>query len=372
MKHLTQEKMLPLIWLITGVYHFYGEHWLADSGHGWFTNFTLILIFLTILVSAIQVVRHAERLAHMLGEPLGTLVLTMSVTMMEVSIIVAMMMSGDNNEALARDATFAVIMIVLNGLVGVTLLVGGWRHREQFYNLQGVNSFLAIILPLSVISLVLPNYTKATSSGTFSVGQEMFLVVAILALYGVFLMAQTMRHRTYFTHPGGKIVTEEQAKVAAETGQPLKTAGFLLHATLLLLYLLPVVILSEHLAIPAEETIQRLGAPAALAGILIAILVLSPESISGFKAALDNQLQRSVNIYLGSVTATIGLTIPAVLLVSMMTGQSLVLGLETAEVVLLILTLAVSILTFITGRTNIVLGAVHLVLFGCYLVLVFD
>ena len=217
MKKIAQEKMLPLVWLITALFHFFGEHWLTASSNDWFTNFTLLLIFLTILTSAIQVVRHAEHLAKMLGEPLGTLILTMSVTLMEVSIIVAMMMSGDSNQTLARDATFAVIMIVLNGLVGVTLLVGGWRHKEQFYNLQGVNSYLAIILPLSVIALVLPNYTRTTSSGTFSSGQEVFLVIATLALYGIFLLAQTMRHRAYFTQANEIAISETQPQAQPRT-----------------------------------------------------------------------------------------------------------------------------------------------------------
>lgn len=365
---LFAERMLPIAWLTTALFAAFGDQWLADVDNGWLQTGLFSWLFLTILGAALSVVRHADRLAEKLGEPLGTLILTISVTIIEVSMITAVMITGGENETLARDTMFAVIMIVLNGLIGITLLLGGWRHREQFYNLQGANAFLAIILPLSLLGLVMPNFTKSTSTATFSTGQEIFLVCATLSLYGIFLAAQTMRHRAYFTHP-----TDGEPDIAEPPAQGGPEApGLVWHACLLLAYLVPVVMLSEHLAVPVEHAINTLHAPEALGGMVVAILILFPEAMSGFKSALKNHLQRAVNVYLGSVAATIGLTIPAVLLIGILTGQTVVLGLDPENSLLLMVTLAVSILTFTTGRTNIILGAVHLVLFGTYIELIFD
>lgn len=368
MGFLRREKMLFAAWFTTAVFAVFGEPWLAQTDNILLFGGAFLWLFFTILGTAMAVVRHADCLADQLGEPFGTLILTLSVIIIEVSMISAVMLTGGENQTLARDTMFAVIMIVMNGLIGVTLLMGGWRHREQHYNLQGANSFLAIILPLSVLGLIMPNFTHSTSTATYSFGQEVFLVTATLALYGIFLAAQTMRHQAYFVHPA-----EHSSELALEVAQKEddKLTVFW-HSALLLSLLAPVVILSEHLAVPVEHAIHKLGAPEALGGMLIAVLILSPEAMGGFRAALNNRLQRAVNIYLGSVAATIGLTIPAVLVIGMITGQTVVLGLSNDNVLLLGLTLVVSILTFITGRTNIILGAVHLVLFGTYVVLIFD
>ena len=368
MKFLLQEKMLFIAWITTGVFFLFGDAWLSQTDNTLLFGGAFVWLFLAILGTAMAVVRHADCLADLLGEPYGTLILTLSVIIIEVSMIAAVMLTGGENQTLARDTMFAVIMIVMNGMIGITLLLGGWKHREQFYNLQGANSFLPIILPLSVLGLVLPNYTVSTSAATFSVGQEIFLVLATLSLYGIFLAAQTMRHQAYFIHPSDHSVEEE----GEEESHKADSGGVLYHSFLLLALLVPVVILSEHLAVPVEHAIHQLGAPEALGGMLIAVLILSPEAMGGFRAALHNHLQRAVNIYLGSVAATIGLTIPAVLVIGMITGQEVLLGLSADNALLLGLTLVVSILTFITGRTNIILGAVHLVLFGTYVVLIFD
>jgi len=368
MNFFLREKMLVVAWFTTGVFMLFGETWFAQTDNILLFGGAFVWLFMTIMGTAMAVVRHADHLADILGEPYGTLILTLSVIIIEVSMISAVMLTGSANETLARDTMFAVIMIVMNGLIGVTLLMGGWKHREQFYNLQGASSFLAIILPLSMLGLVLPNFTVSTSSATFSFGQEAFLVVATLALYGIFLAAQTMRHQAYFMHPSDHVAEAVEEQDPAEEGK----SNVMWHSILLLSLLVPVVILSEHLAVPVEHAIHKLGAPEALGGMLIAVLILSPEAMGGFRAALQNHLQRAVNIYLGSVAATIGLTIPAVLVIGMITGQNVLLGLTTDNALLLGLTLVVSILTFITGRTNIILGAVHLVLFGTYIVLIFD
>ncbi len=348
----------------------FGERWVADLSHwAWFA-FVLAWLFTVILFSAFAVVRHAESLAVILGEPLGTLVLTLSVTGIEVMMIAAVMYTGHGSSSLARDAMFAVVMIVLNGMVGSSLLLGGLRYHEQTYNLQGANAFLAVIVPLAVLGLILPNFTVSSPGPTLSPLQAAFQGVMSIALYGVFLAIQNVRHRDYF-------VSSEAVEAATrhEMGDghgelEIRSVGY--HSTLLLAYLLPLVILSKNLAAPINYGLRVLQAPSSLAGFLVAILILSPESLGAMRAALANQLQRSVNILLGSVLATISLTIPAVLTIGFVTGETVVLGLDAVDMTLLSLTLGVSTLTFASPRTNVLLGAVHLLLFLSYVMLIFD
>jgi Ca2+:H+ antiporter len=348
----------------------FGQAWLADlSGPVWFAAI-LIWLFTVILFSAFAVVRHAESLAVRLGEPLGTLVLTLSVTGIEVMMISAAMFTGHGSPALARDAMFAVVMIVLNGMVGLTLLLGGLRYHEQTYNLQGANAFLAVIVPLAVLGLVLPNFTESSPGPTFSPLQATFLIVMSVGLYGVFLAIQNSRHRHYFVAPG-PAAEREGGPIADPHGQR-EVRPLAYHTLFLVAYLLPLVILSKQLAVPVEYGISVLRAPPALGGFLVAALVLSPESLGAVRAALANQLQRSVNLLLGSVLATISLTIPAVLAIGVITGKAIILGLNAAGMTMLSLTLVLSTLTFTSSRTNVLLGAVHLLLFLAYLMLLFD
>jgi Ca2+:H+ antiporter len=262
---------------------------------------------------------------------------------------------------------FAVIMIVLGGLVGLCLLLGGLRYHEQTYNLQGANAFLAVIVPLAVLGLVLPNYTVSSPGPTFSPLHSAFLIVMSVGLYGVFLAIQTSRHREYFVPPPG---AADGPGAGGHDGHAAHSAAY--HAPLLLAYLILVVILAEKVAVPIDYGIHSLNAPPALGGFLVSVLVLSPEALAALRAALANQLQRSVNLLLGSVLASISLTIPAALTVGFLIGQTILLGLDAVNVVLLLLTLAVCTLTFASARTNVLLGAVHLLLFLAYLMLIFE
>jgi|SRR6185295_6992003 len=346
----------------------FGSAWLRDlSNPAWFA-FLLVWLLSVILLSAFRVVRHAESLATLVGEPLGTLVLTLCVTGIEAMLIASVMFLGKGNPALARDAMFAVVMIVLNGMVGLALLLGGLRYHEQEYNLQGANAFLAVIMPLAVLGLVLPNFTQSTSGPTLSRSQGALLIVLSLSLYGVFLAIQNARHREYFLAPGA---ADEGGKAAGRHDGSARKA-IACHALLLGAYLLPLVYLCKQLASPLDHGIHVLGAPPALGGFLVAALVLSPESLSAIRAARVNHLQRSVNLLLGSVLATISLTVPAVLAIGLVTGRTIVLGLDPASITLLALTLILSTQTFASGRTNVLLGAVHLLLFIAYLMLLFD
>lgn len=366
---LVAESALVIGLLTAIVFGFFGSAWLDTATGFWLLGLTAVL-FAVILAAAFGVVRHADALAVLLGEPYGTLILTLSVISIEVLMISAVMLTGNENPTLARETMYAVVMIVLNGMVGLTLILGGLRHHEQEYNLQGANAFLAVILPLAVLVLVLPNYTRSTEGPTLSVPQEIFLSVISIGLYGVFLAVQTVRHRSYFLAPDTAADGDAPDVEDEHPGLVLRSPGF--HAAFLLAYMVPIVYLAKLLAIPIDTGIDRFGAPEALGGFIVAVLVLSPEVMSAIRAALANRLQRSVNIFLGSVAATIGLTVPAVLAISLFAGKPVTLGLPPVDTVLLLLTLAVSIVTFASGRTNVLQGAVHLVLFLAYLVLIFD
>jgi Ca2+:H+ antiporter len=313
----------------------------------------------------LSVVRHADHLAICLGEPYGTLILTLAVTIIEAVSISALVMHGAHNPALVRDTIFAVIMIVLNGMVGLSLLLGGWRHLEQQFNLLGAKTYLGVIIPLTVFCLILPNYTLTTAGPTLSTAQEVFVAAVSLGLYGVFLAVQTVRHRAYF-RPGDEDDSLDQEVPSGSRHHPL------LHATLMAAYMVPLVFLAERFAAPIDALLASLHAPASLGGALIALLVATPEALSAIRAATANRLQRSMNILLGSVLSTIGLTIPVMICISQFQGAKLELGLQSANAVILILTLGVSLVTFSSGRTNILQGAIHLVLFGAYIMLTFE
>lgn len=322
------------------------------------------------LWSAFGVVHEAEEVAERLGEPLGTLILTLSIVIIEVALIAAVMLGTKGVPTLGRDTMFAVLMIVLNGVVGLGLLLGGLRYHQQSYNLQGANAYLSVIIPMSVIALVLPNFTLSSSTGTLSIIQASFFSLFTVGLYGLFLWLQTGRHQGFFA-PAACTEADE------ETGLPLPhgdapSGSTLTHIALLIANILPIIILSKSLAKLLDYGIAALGAPAALGGVIIAMIVFTPEGISALKAVAANQLTRAINLCLGAATSTLGLTVPAVLLIGMLTGQPVVLGLSSANMILLAMTLILNTLTFSGTRTTMLEGAVHLSLFFIFLVLIFS
>ncbi len=307
-------------------------------------------------------VHHAEVIAHRIGEPFGTLVLAVAVTVIEVALIVSIMIgaAGAKSE-LARDTVFASVMIACNCIVGLCLLLGGVRHHEQGFQVQGASSALAVLAALTTLTLILPNVTTSAPGPMFSTSQLVFAGVVSLVLYGAFVFVQTIRHRGYF------LPLEADAK---ETRDPMpsgKTA--LLSCFLLLAALIAVVGLAKSLSPTLESAVERLDVPKAVVGIVIAMLVLMPEGLAAIRAARANRLQTSLNLALGSALASIGLTIPAVALVSIVRGQPLALGLGEKDQVLLALTLVVGVVTLGTGRTTVLQGIVHLVIFAAFLVL---
>ena len=351
--------------------HLYQDSLFSDLTNYPLTVLLFIWLFGTMMWCSFGVVRHAEAVAERLGEPYGTLVLTLSVIAIEVSLLTSIMLHGENNPTLARDAMFATLMIVLNGMVGAALLMGALRYWEQEYNLAGARAFLMVIAALAVFALIIPNYTK-TAPDPIQAPYKALLFAAITVLfYIVFLFIQTMRHRAFFAEPEGNgrhdmLGGEELEAHVPQSG----SLGF--HIVVLLLTLLPVVLLSEYLAIIVDFGLEGLDLPDSLGGVMIALLVLSPEGLTAFHAALRNHLQRAVNVCLGSALATIGLTIPAVLVIGLITGREVHLGLDEVQTVLLILTLFVSALTFGGVRTNVLQGTVHLLLFIVYVALIFS
>jgi len=346
-----------------------GDAWLADLSQGGWYLFLFAWLFTVMLWLAFNVVRHADSLAVILGEPYGTLILTLSVISIEVIMISAVMITGESNPTLARDMLYSVLMIVLNGMVGVTLIIGALRHGEQTFNLKGSLAYLGVIIPLAGLGIILPRYTTSAPGGEASPLMSVYLIAMSIGLYGVFLAIQTMRHRAFFQQP---VSADEPEEADKHDHGNLLVRSLRYHALLLPLTMLPIVLLSKKMAALVDHGTATLGAPQAIGGFLVAVLVLSPEGVAAVRAALANRLQRTMNITLGSTLSTIGLTIPAVLAIGMFTGKRVELGLEEPEIYLLVLTLLVSIVNLNSERTNVLQGIVHLILFFTYIVLIFD
>ncbi len=320
---------------------------------------------LLLIGSVFAAVYHAEVLGQKVGEPLGSIVLAFAVTAIETSLIVSSMLSGGAAEdSLARDTVFSVVMIVLNGVVGLCVVVGALRHREQTFRAEGVGSALAVLTTLAVLTLVLPNFTLAELGPQYSPTQLLFIGALSLILYGVFVFVQSVRHRDYFSpeHQSGTRSCHEKAA-------PLPGKAMAISAVLMLASLAAVVLLAKTLSGPLERAIDAVGLPPSVLGVAIASLTLLPESLAALKAAYANRAQTSVNLALGSALASIGLTIPIVGGVSLYLSRELTLGLDAEGMTLLLLTLLVSTPTLATGRVTILQGAVHLVIFGVFLLL---
>lgn len=384
---------LACAWASVAAFQLFGGTLLAQLGAPMPSLLIFAWLLGVIVWSAFGVVHEAEELAHRLGEPYGTLILTLSIVIIEVALISAVMLGAKGAPTLGRDTMFAVLMIVLNGVVGIGLLIGGLRHFSQGYNLKGASAYLAVIIPLTLIPLVLPNFTTSTADGTLTTFQSIAFSLFSILLYGAFLILQTGRHSVFFKEPASESnmpygaayarartgpapepasAPAPEAEPAAEPPHPPAEGSASRHVVLLLANILPIVILAKSLAVVLDFGIARLGAPVALGGILIAMVVFTPECIAALKAITANQLQRAINLCLGAAASTLGLTVPAVLVIGLLTGQEVVLGLSGTNMVILSMTLLLSTLTFTGTRTTMLEGAVHLSVFFVFLVLVFS
>ncbi|MBU3720206.1 MAG: ionic transporter y4hA [Burkholderiaceae bacterium] len=327
----------------------------------------LVLIALAVLLVAAvaMAVHHAEVVALKVGEPYGTLILAVCVTVIEVALIAAVMLSGNvGSETIARDAVFAAIMIVANGVVGISILAGGIRHHELAFRIEGSNSALTVLIALATLTLVLPGFTTSSAGPTYINSQLIFAGICSLALYGTFVFIQTVRHRDYFLPVESTDLTNKAVHVPPPSHQRAARSGALLLGSLIV-----VVVLAKALTPAIEQLVTGLGAPKALVGVMIAALVLAPESIAAIRAALANRLQTSLNLALGSALASIGLTIPTVAVLSIVFDRPLTLGIGPVDIILLVLTLLASITTIAGGKTAVLQGAVHLMIFLAYLFL---
>ena len=356
---------LAVAWGSVAAFLAFGQGWLASLDSPLWATGLFLWLFAVILWSAFGVVHEAEELAHRLGEPVGTLVLTLSIVVIEAVLVSAVMLSAKAAPTLGRDTMFAVLMIVMNGLVGLGLLIGGLRYHQQSYNLQGASAFLSVVIPLTTIALIIPNFTTSTSGGTLNATQAISFSISAVALAAIFFLIQIGWPGGLIVHTSGKA----EAATCLGVGESTGTAGK--HTALLIANILPIVLLSTSLAAILDHGIAALGAPSALGGVLIAAIAFTPAGISALKAVARNELQRAINLCLGATTSTVGLTVPAVLVVGLVSGQTVVLGLAPTEMTLLVVTLILSTITFSGLRTTMLKGAVHLVMFFVYLVLIF-
>lgn len=331
----------------------------VGKDHSGIMDLVMGIALISVVLSAVH---HAEVVAHKVGEPFGTLILALAITVIEVSLIVTIMLSeGAQGSTLARDTVFAAIMLILTGIIGLCLLVGGYRYKEQVFMKQGVSASLVTLTAITVLTLVLPNYTTSESGPVYSTSQLIFVAIISLVLYLGFVSVQTGRHRDYFL-PEDK--AKEDENVHAD---PPNNLTAIVSLVLLLLALAVVVILSKKLSPAIESLVVNMGAPKSLVGVIIATVILLPEGLAALRAARLNRLQTSLNLALGSALASIGLTIPAVAIVGYFTGFTITLGIDTKSTVLLILSLFTISISFGAGRTNILQGIVLLVILATYL-----
>ncbi|HFP2561469.1 TPA: sodium-potassium/proton antiporter ChaA [Escherichia coli] len=322
-----------------------------------------LLALIGILSSAFSVVRHADVLAHRLGEPYGSLILSLSVVILEVSLISALMATGDAAPTLMRDTLYSIIMIVTGGLVGFSLLLGGRKFATQYMNLFGIKQYLIALFPLAIIVLVFP---MALPPANFSTGQALLVALISAAMYGVFLLIQTKTHQSLFVYEHEDDSDDDDP----HHGKP-STHSSLWHAIWLIIHLISVIAVTKMNASSLETLLDSMNAPVAFTGFLVALLILSPEGLGALKAVLNNQVQRAMNLFFGSVLATISLTVPVVTLIAFMTGNELQFALGAPEMVVMVASLVLCHISFSTGRTNVLNGAAHLALFAAYLMTIF-
>lgn len=336
-------------------------------------NAYLLIVAAGLIGAVLAAVHHAEVVAHKLGEPFGTLLLAVAITIIEVALILSLMLTGGaETAALARDTVFAAVMIIVSGIVGLCLLIGGIDHKEQVFKLDGANAAITTLTAIMVLTLVLPNYTLTTVGPTYSNSQLAFIAIVSLVLYGTFIFVQVIRHRNYFLD-GQDSSNDympkkgEPPQVSAILMPIISTKTAIISTLFLLISLVIVVLLAKALAPSIETLVHTLGAPHRLVGVIIASIVLLPEGLAALRAARNNMFQTSLNLALGSALASIGLTIPAVAILSLMMGWPLVLGIDMKSTVLMLLALFVASLSLSTGRTNVLQGVILLVIFGVYL-----
>ncbi len=378
-------KMLPknsvirlvIIWLVVLLFMLFEE----DIQSYYSNNFAAIGIFLlvliTIIVAAFGVVKEADVLAHKLGEPYGTLILTLSIVSIEVILIAAMMFGPEENPTIGKDSIFSVMMIIMNLVLGLCILLGGLKHGEQEYNSQGAIGYLSMIIMLGGISMMLPNFIVGNGNGEFTSWQAGIISGLVILLYTVFLAFQTKGYKHLYIQPmQGDMEVSYKSRSFINQNQKninvvISRKEILLRTLLLLAMILPIVLLSHNLASLVDYGVKELNLPPLLGGLLIAIIVFTPESMTAVKAAINNEFQRAINLCHGAFVSTVGLTVPAVLIIGLIANKTVRFGLTSTETILFIITLILSMLSFSGKRTVPFIGIMHLVLFAVFVMLIF-
>lgn len=369
---------LLIIWIVViGLMLF--ENQLFKATLSSTTAVVLFMVLLTtILTASFGVVKEADELAHKLGEPFGTLILTLSIVAIEVVLIAAVMLGPAESPTIGKDSIFSVMMIIMNLVVGLCILLGSSKHQEQEYNAQGTLTYFSMIVILGGASLLLPNFIKGSGDGSFTTVQALFISTIIILVYVAFLRYQLKGYHHLYIQPmaGTLEIKYPKQKLNSQLDQVHTNLDnkkqIWIRSILLLLMILPIVLLSHQMAIVVDYGIETIQLPLALGGILIAIIVFTPESITAVKAAINNEFQRSINLCHGAFVSTVGLTVPAVLLVGLLKGKLVLFGLSDTETVLFVMTLLLSLISFLGKRTTPILGVIHLALFAIYMLLVFN
>lgn len=372
---------LIAIWLIVGLFTVFGHSLLGESMSSTTAVIAFLILLLTIVGAAFGVVKEADELAHKLGEPYGTLILTLSIVSIEVILISAVMLGPGEFPTIGKDSIFSVMMIIMNLVIGLCILLGGLKYGEQEYNAQGAMSYLGMIIMLGSIGMMLPNFIEGAGNGIFSNTQAIVLSSLIIILYGFFLLLQMKGYRHLYIQPQkGKMeipFAERNSDLPTVTGpvdDPSKSNKneIIIRSAVLIVTILPIVLLSHNMATVVDYGIKAANLPPLLGGVLIAIIVFTPESMTAVKAALNNEFQRAINLCHGAFVSTVGLTVPSVLIVGLITGKTVLFGLTATEMILFIITLLLSLMTFLGKRTTPMVGIMHLVLFLVFIMLIFN
>ncbi|MEW2739556.1 calcium:proton antiporter [Providencia sp. PROV130] len=368
-------------WLVVIFFILSGETLLNDSLSAFSATWIFLLLFITILTASFGVVKEADHLAEQLGEPYGTLILTLSIVLIEVILIASVLLGPGDFPTIGRDSIFAVMMIIMNLVVGICLLAGSARNGEQEYNTQGANSYLSMIVLLTGLALVLPNYTS--SQGEYSYTQAIGISGITILIYGAFLWMQMRGHRRFFIQPPKGLMSVPEQYISAnnvltdnniekkDNHSESNKKAIIIRSCVLIGLILPIVLLAHYLAIVTDYGIEALGAPVAVGGVLIAIIVFTPESITAVKAAMNNEMQRAINLCQGAFVSTVGLTVPAVLIIGIITGKQVIMGISNAEIVLFAITMLLTMLSFNGQKTSPIQGWMHLAIFAVFGLILF-
>lgn len=371
---------LVAVWLVVILFELWGDFFLGGDITPIKATVAFIVLLATIIGAAFGVVKEADALAEKLGEPFGTLILTLSIVSIEVILIAAVMIGPGEVATIGKDSIFSVMMIIMNLVLGICILTGGLKYKEQEYNAQGTMSYIAMIITLGGLSMILPNFIVGGGNGTFTTVQAIVLSVLFIFLYGCFLAFQTKNYSHLYVQPKSgmmEIPYSERSLFLKNLSDPengdkeTNRIEIIIRSVILIAMILPIVLLSHSMAIVVDYGIMAANLPPQLGGVLIAIIVFTPESITSVKAALHNEFQRAINLCHGAFVSTIGITVPCVLIIGLIADKTVLMGLTASETMLFLITTLLSLMTFAGKRTTPFLGIMHLAVFVVFALLIF-